>query len=136
MLRDAARGDDVATAGERCHISFRVDHADLSHFARSVAVEQRAQRFGRALAGAQKIESELSVGRIDEALRRHRADPGFRPRHDLPDGEPVRLNGDADLSGRRVAGDDRERAHRTQLREARLCEEETQSSVFMAASVR
>ncbi len=52
-------------------------------------------------------ESLGAVRYFDEGLGGDCADARFGPGHDGADGEVVRLDADAELSGFRVAGDDR-----------------------------
>ena len=84
----------------------RVDHRDLAHGGQRVGGEQLAERLLRADALGEPVERVRAVRGLDDRLRRHRADAGPRPRAQRADGEPVRLDGDAELAGRRVEGHD------------------------------
>jgi len=57
LARGTASGDDVTTASEGRDIPLRVDHADLSHLARSITVQQSLQYLGRSLSCAEEIEA-------------------------------------------------------------------------------
>ena len=110
-------GLDVARACERGHVSRCVDHRHLPDLAGDVRAEKSAKRLRRRFSGAQKIEPELSVRGIDEALCRHRADSRLGPRHNLADGEPVRLHRHTHLACLRIPRDDRECVDRADLRQ-------------------
>src|SRR5207302_4528371 len=55
----------------------------------------------------QELESARSVSDFGVRLRGDGPDAGTRPRHDRPDGEPVRLNRDTELATLRIPRDDR-----------------------------
>ncbi len=59
---------------------------------------------------SRRSRSSGSERLLGDRLRADRADAGPHPRHDRPDGEPVRLHRRAELPGSRVACDDRVRA--------------------------
>ena len=86
----------------------RVDDRDLAVGRLLVVREQRGERRRRRpRPAASAVEQPRPVGRLGDRLRRDGADAGARPGDDRPDGEPVRLDGDADLAARGVARDDR-----------------------------
>ena len=120
MPDDVAGGGDVLDAGMRGDAAARVDHRHLTHVAAGVLGQQHLQRVRRAGARAHQIEPVLAVARIDERLRGDRADAGLGPRHDRTDAEPVRLHGDAQLSRRRIARNDRIGVDRTPRCSVRL----------------
>ena len=60
--------------------------------------------------GGQPVERVRAVGGLDDRLRGDRADARARPDAERADGEPVRLDGRAELAGGGVEGDDRVRA--------------------------
>ena len=60
--------------------------------------------------GAQQRERLRPVADVDDRLRRDDADVRFGPEHAVADGEDARLHRAADLAGRGVVAEDRERA--------------------------
>ncbi|GCC43656.1 hypothetical protein chiPu_0027972, partial [Chiloscyllium punctatum] len=79
----------------------------LPALAAAVGCEQRRDHVMRALSLAQQREAVDAVIRIDQRLCRDGADPGCNVRHQRADREEPRRDGDAELAGGAVAGDDR-----------------------------
>jgi hypothetical protein len=121
----------------RSDATARIDHRDLTHIASAILREQILQRVWSGCAASHQVEPALAVARIDERLRRHRSDAGFRPGHHGADVEPMRLHRDAELTGRRISRHDRIRMNRPRGdrrpflrradRRARQCDETSDS---------
>ena len=93
-------------AGVGRHATLPVDHRDLPAGALLVGFHQPIECLRRAHALAHQGQPARPVPGIDKRLRGNGADTGLGPRHDGPDGEPVRLHRHAHLAGGRVARDD------------------------------
>ena len=89
---DVAGGGDVLVAGVRRDLPCASIIATCRTSRPVSSASSALSASGRARAGAHQLQAELAVGRIDERLRRDRADAGLGPRHDRTDAEPVRLH--------------------------------------------
>ena len=94
-------------AGVRGHRAACVDDRDLAPGGAGVRRRQPRKHVPRADPGCEQLERLGPVGPAHVCLGRHGTDTGARPGHLRPDTEPVRLHGDAKLTGLRVACDDR-----------------------------
>jgi alkylated DNA nucleotide flippase Atl1 len=102
----AGLGDAVgARVGD--HAAACVHHADLAHGGERVGGQHGGERVRRRGALLQAREHVGAVRGLDDRLRGDGADARPRPRAERADGEPVRLDGGAELARRGVAGDDR-----------------------------
>ncbi len=112
LVRYVAGRGNAARPRVTRHAPLRIDHRHLPQFAPVVAGQQPAQRIGRASSRPHRRQPQRAIRRVGHRLRRDRPDSRFRPRHDRPDAEPVRLHGHADLPRAGVARHDGVRMHR------------------------
>ena len=101
---------DAALAGVGGHVAVRVDHRDLPEARQLVVGHQLVEGLAGPSARRQGVERARAVGRLGDRLGGHRPHSGPHPGDDRPDREPVRLHGDTELCGPRIASDDRVRA--------------------------
>ena len=97
----------AAGAGERGAPAGGVDDAELPLVAAVVGLGQALDDLLGRQALPQQREAIGAVARIRVRLRRDGAHPGLRPGDDRPDGQELRLHGDAPLSRIEVARHDR-----------------------------
>ena len=83
-----------------------VEHRDLPDRGERIGGQQLAERLLGRYALGEPVERVRAVGGLDDGLRGHRADPGPRPRAQRTDGEPVRLDRDAEFARLRIEGHD------------------------------
>jgi len=96
-----------AIAGMRRHPALSIDHRHLANLAMLIGEQQARERLGRGTSRAHQVEAERSVTRIDEGLRRDGADFGFRMNDNRANREPMRLDRGAELTGIRIARNNR-----------------------------
>ena len=80
-----------------------VDDSGLALLAQRVAGDEGAEHVGRGPAGREGVQPVRPVAHVRERLRRDRPDVGARPRNHRADGEELRLGGDPEVAGGRVA---------------------------------
>ena len=85
----------------------RVHHRHLPDVRLLVGGDERGQRLLRRLPGREQVEAERPVAALAERLGRNRAYAGPGPQDRCAAGEGTRLDGDAQLAGIGVPGDDR-----------------------------
>ena len=98
-----ARGRDAVAAGPLSAAPVRREHADLPEARPARRRPAAARAHPRETPRGQQLEPAPAVAPVGERLRRDRADAGPRPRDGRAGVERLRLHGDPELAGRRVA---------------------------------
>ena len=83
-----------------------IDHRHLAEASLLVGTQELLEGLPRSVAATKPLEQPRTVGGLRNRLCRDRPDPRLGPGHDGSDREPVGLNGDAELPGPRVPGND------------------------------
>jgi hypothetical protein len=86
-----------------------VHDPDLANVATRVVREEHGERLLGRSASPQQVEPVRAVGHLGEGLRDDGPDSRFDPWAARPDERPTGLDGDAEATAVRVAGDDRVR---------------------------
>ena len=101
------RERDAALTGMRGDSPLGIDHRYLACGSNRILGEKAPQGLGRGQPRRHQLQATRAIGDLGVGLSGHGTDPDPRPRDDRADREPVRLDGDAELAGPRIAGDDR-----------------------------
>ena len=97
---------DAGAAGVRGHAPAPVDDVELPMLAAGISLRQHSDNFVGRRALRQQQKSRLGIERVDECLRRQRADAASCVRAQDADREKTARNGDAE-SATGVAGKER-----------------------------